>query len=252
MAQSIIVGDDAKAAGWEIAGDLREKNRLLAGLPESERLTMDSLLESVSVSSGDLFAEAGGEIAFVHFPQTAILSLVTVLNGVGGIEALTVGREGMAGLPVPNGWFKTFARIICQVPGVTKRADARDFAGALPEMPELRRRVMLYSLLAFEVTSQSAACNRVHVTEERCARWLLMSRDRAGRDELELTHLFLSTMLGVRRPAVTVAIGILVRAGLIAHRRGRITITDRRGLEAASCECYSLIRNRELELFGGY
>ena len=120
----------------------------------------------------------------------------------------------------------------------------------LGNMPELQRRLALYSQLAFDVTSQSAACNRVHVTESRCARWLLMSQDRAGRDEFKLTQHFLSQMLGVRRPAVTVAIGTLERAGLIAHRRGRIQITNRTGLELASSECYSRIRDRQKELLG--
>jgi CRP-like cAMP-binding protein len=127
---------------------------------------------------------------------------------------------------------------------------AEDFREVLPNLPELSRRVLLYSQLAFDVTSQSAACNRVHVTEERCARWLLMSQDRAGRGEFKLTQVFLAQMLGVRRPAVTVAIGVLENAGLIQHRRGRIRITNRAGLEDAACECYSRVRARQKELLG--
>ena len=113
------------------------------------------------------------------------------------------------------------------------------------ESRALRRALDRYSQFVIETISQSAACNRVHVIEERCARWLLMSHDRIGRSEIPLTQELLAQMLGVRRPGVTVAIGILERAGLISHGRGRIAVTDRAGLEAASCECYAAIKRRE-------
>ena len=118
------------------------------------------------------------------------------------------------------------------------------------EMPELRRALNRYSQLVIETISQSAACNRVHVIEERCARWLLMSHDRVASDEIPLTQEFLAQMLGVRRPGVTVAIGILERAGLITHGRGRIRVTDRKGLEAASCECYRIVKGEYERLLG--
>jgi CRP-like cAMP-binding protein len=122
---------------------------------------------------------------------------------------------------------------------------AETFKEVCSDLRELRQALDRYSQYVIEAISQSAACNRVHVIEERCARWLLMSHDRVASDEIPLTQEFLAQMLGVRRPGVTVAIGILERAGLIAHGRGRITVTDRAGLEAASCECYRAIRSRE-------
>ena len=225
-------------------------NRLLHNLPPEETAIVDSLLEDIELGTADEIARAGGEIDWVHFPDSAVLSLITMVNGGGGVEALTVGRDGMGALPLIAGLRTTFVRIVCQIPGWSRRMPASAFLEALPDLPELRSRVELYSQLAFDVTSQSAACNRVHVTEERCARWLLMSQDRAGRGEFKLTQVFLAQMLGVRRPAVTVAIGILESAGLIQHRRGRIRVTDRPGLEDAACECYSLIRARQKELLG--
>ena len=225
-----------------------ERNRLLTGLPADESALLDDMLEPYEVRSRELMTEARDEITHVHFPQTSVISLVTVLND-GGVEALTVGSDGMSGVPIINGIGTTFCRIVGQIPGMSKRTPAHSFAAALPRLPELKRRTHLYSQLANEITSQSAACNRVHVTEERCARWLLMSQDRVGRDEFELTQGFLSQMLGVRRPAVTVAIGILERAGLISHRRGTIGILNREGLERASCECYDLVKEREKQLF---
>jgi len=233
-----------------LGGDAEtEGNRLLADLPPKETRILDSILERVHIRSKQKLAEAGGEIHFVHFPQSAIVSLITVLQDAEGVEALTVGREGMFGLPVVNGFFTSFRRSVCQVPGVSRRADARAFANALADLPELRRRLMRYSLLALDIISQTAACNRLHSTEKRCARWLLLLQDRLGRNELEVTHGILSEMLGVTRPGITVAIGVLVRAGFIEHQRGRVYIKDRPGLEAVSCECYGVIRNRDRDLF---
>jgi hypothetical protein len=226
------------------------KNRLIADLPDDEQALIDSILEEASVCSREIIAESGTELNWVHFPDSSMISLVTVVNGNGGIEALTVGVEGTTALPLFTGSRTTFARVVGQIPGNSRRAKASEFVAALCKMPELRRRLFLYSQLAFDVTSQCAACNRMHVTEERCARWLLMSQDRAGRDEFQLTQHFLSQMLGVRRPAVTVAVGVLEKQGLIGHRRGHLKILDRDGLERAACECYSLIRQREKELLG--
>src|SRR6267143_51265 len=116
------------------------------------------------------------------------------------------------------------------------------------ELPDLRRLLHRYSEFVFETVAQSAACNRLHVIEQRCARWLLMSQDRVGRDSFDLTQEFLAEMLGVRRPGVTVAMGILEKAGLISHGRGNITVANRAGLEKASCECYRTIRVRQGKL----
>jgi hypothetical protein len=198
----------------------------------------------VTLEGKDPVWEANQPIRNVYFPETAVISLVTLLDA-GSIEAITIGNDGFVGLPVYHGPGETVTRANCQMPGTSWRMSAADFMKLLPEMPELARALDRYSQLVIETISQSAACNRVHVIEERCARWLLMSQDRVASDEIPLTQEFLAQMLGVRRPGVTVAIGILERAGLIAHGRGRITVTDRKGLEAASCECYAAIKRRE-------
>jgi CRP-like cAMP-binding protein len=224
-------------------------NALLDALPDSEKAMIAPQLRPVSLRSREMIAEAGTALDWVHFPTTCVISKVTVVDS-GGIEALTVGREGVTGTHLLSGARTTFARVICQIPGDALQIPASEFVQLTGDLPQLKRRVLLYSQLSFDVTSQSAACNRLHVTEERCARWLLMSQDRADRDDFELTQAFLSQMLGVRRPAVTVAIGMLEKAGFIEHRRARIRITDRSGLESAACECYRLIRDRTRELMG--
>ncbi len=250
MAQPAAAIYEDETIGWDIVRRAStDGNRLLRDLPADESERLESILESVELSSMQEITPAGHEIEWVHFPDTCVISLVTKVNG-GGVEALTVGRDGVSAFPLVAGARTSFARVVCQIPGRSRRTRASTILSSLDQMPELKRRMLLYTQLAFDVTAQSAACNRIHVTEERCARWLLMSQDRAGRDDFKLTQTFLAQMLGVRRPAVTVAIGILERAGLIAHRRGRIQITDRSSLEDAACECYAAIRARQAELLG--
>ena len=251
MIQSSAVSHEATIEDWKAAAEPEGgENLLLQNLPAEEAELLDSMLEPVELESSVEISGPGEPIDWVYFPDSSVLSLITVMSGGGGIESLTTGRDGLSGFALLTGCKTSFPRVVCQVPGRARRMPASDFMQALPKMPELQTRALRYSQFAFDVASQSAACNRVHVTEERCARWLLLSQDRAGRSDFKLTQVFLAQMLGVRRPAVTVAIGVLERSGLIEHRRGRIRITDRQGLERASCECYGLIRARQKELMG--
>ena len=251
MIQSSAVSNEATIEDWKAAAESDAgENLLLRDLPASEAAMLENLLESVDLESSVEISGPGESIDWVYFPDSCVLSLITVTSGGGGIESLTTGRDGLSGFALLTGCNTSFPRVVCQIPGRARRLPARDFIEALPNMPELQTRALRYSQFAFDVASQSAACNRVHVTEERCARWLLLSQDRAGRSDFKLTQVFLAQMLGVRRPAVTVAIGVLERSGLIDHRRGRIRITHREGLEKASCECYGLIRTRQKELMG--
>jgi len=220
------------------------RNIILRELPSTELQKIEATAEWVSINGKAPIWEPNRRIEHVYFPQTAVISIVTVLD-TGSIEAITIGNDGFVGLPVFHGPNETVTRAVCQMPGDAWRLSTQSFIDICDSAHTLRRVLDRYSQFVIETISQSAACNRVHVIEERCARWLLMSHDRVGSDEIPLTQEFLAQMLGVRRPGVTVAIGILERAGLIAHGRGRITITDRKGLEAASCECYSAIKRRE-------
>jgi CRP-like cAMP-binding protein len=128
------------------------------------------------------------------------------------------------------------------------RVSAADFLEVLKDSPALGRVLHSYSQFIFEAVSQAAACNRLHVIEQRCAKWLLMSEDRVGRPAFDLTQEFLAEMLGVRRPGVTMTMGILQRRGLIAQGRGHITVLDRSGLERTACECYPLIRAEQARI----
>ncbi len=242
-------GDFSDEAG-RAAAFSATRNIVLRELPAHDLEMLAAAAEWVHLAAKDPVWEPNEPIEHVYFPETAVISLVTLLDA-GAIEAITIGNDGFVGLPIFHGPGSTVTRAGCQMPGRSWRLTSSAFMKVCGNSAALRRALDHYSQLVIETISQSAACNRIHVIEERCARWLLMSNDRVGSNEIPLTQEFLAQMLGVRRPGVTVAIGILERAGLISHGRGRITVTNRAGLEAASCECYAAIRRREKLLSTG-
>jgi CRP-like cAMP-binding protein len=152
------------------------------------------------------------------------------------VEVGTVGNEGMVGLPLALGGSEMVSQALMQVPRVRIARDA--FARALSQSPTLHQRLMRYTLALLAQISLSVACNRAHSVEQRCARWLLMTHDRVGDSTFPLTQEFLAQMLGVRRPTVSLAAGMLQKADLITYARGKMTILSRAGLEQLSCECY--------------
>jgi hypothetical protein len=204
--------------------------------------------EIVEIKSKQVLFEPEQKLEYAYFPEDSVISLVTVMNDGDQVEAMTVGNDGFAGIPVFHEVETSKHKGCGQISGTALQIGARDFHSLARELPGLRRLLHRYSEFVFETVAQSAACNRLHVIEQRCARWLLMSQDRVGRASFDLTQEFLAEMLGVRRPGVTVAMGILEKAGLIAHGRGNITVVNRPGLEKAACECYGTIRARQAKL----
>ena len=225
------------------------RNRIISLLPPSEREAVLGRSEMVTVQTRDIIFEREKPIRFAHFPEDCIISLVTELDDGDQVEAMTVGNDGFAGIAVFHGLPSSRLKAVGQITGRSRRIPTEDFRKLMAECPGLYALLHRYSQFVFETVSQSAACNRLHVIEQRCARWLLMSQDRVGRDRFDLTQEFLAEMLGVRRPGVTVAMGALRKAGLIKHGRGNITVVNRAGLEKASCECYQTIRARQGKLF---
>ncbi len=222
------------------------ENRLLAVLPRREYDRLRPNLERFSLALRDILHEANGPIAHVVFPLSGVISLVLVMEDGLGLEVGTVGNEGMVGIPLFLGSDRSPMRAICRIPGEAVRMGAAAFR------QEMRRAGPLYGLVqratqtVLHQLAQSTACNHRHSVEQRMCRWLLMSHDRVGADDFPLTQEFLAQMLGVRRPTVTAVAGTLQKAGLISYHRGRMTVLDRRGLEAAYCECYRAVR-RELD-----
>jgi hypothetical protein len=234
------------AAPQRLAGTPR--NKILKLLPPVELAALVDRSELVEVKSKQILFEPEQQLDYAYFPEDCVISLVTVMDDGDQVEAMTVGNDGFAGVPVFHEVETSRHKGCGQITGTALRIKAKEFHDLARQLPELRRLLHRYSEFVFETVAQSAACNRLHVIEQRCARWLLMSQDRVGRDSFDLTQEFLAEMLGVRRPGVTVAMGILEKAGLIAHGRGNITVVNRSGLEKAACECYATIRARQAKL----
>ncbi|MEO8335245.1 MAG: Crp/Fnr family transcriptional regulator [bacterium] len=221
-------------------------NRLLCALSENDQELIAGDLEPLVLAAGEILYEPHSSIDFIYFPETAVASMIRRMSDGVGIEVGTIGREGVVGGSIALGASATPTQCLIQVAGTAQRMSSVAALAiiALPRADDgassLLDLMLLYAQALFEQCAQTAACNRLHALEARCARWLLMIHDRVPGDELLLTQEFLSYMLGVRRAGVTEACGTLMRGGLIRYRHGRITITDRAGLEAAACECFQV------------
>jgi CRP-like cAMP-binding protein len=219
-------------------------NRLLAGLPPKTYRNLAADLVPVTLEFGDVLCEPGAQITHVYFPARSVVSLLTVVDGHSALEVGLVGEEGMVVIPLALGVSVSPVRALVQGAGPAMRMTAGHFRKAFDSTPALQRSLHRYTHALIAQVTQTAACNRFHSVEARLARWLLMTRDRVCSDQFRLTHEFLSHMLGVRRVGVTIAASALQRRKLIEYQRGRITILDNAGLEAAACSCYALVRQR--------
>ena len=220
----------------------RFRNRLLRALPQQELARLAPALEPVSVQQKQIAFDVDRPIERVYFPEDAVFSIVGVMSDGSAIETAAVGWEGMVGLPVFLGTDRTPAQAFCQIPGDALRLDTRTLQCEVASSAELRSVLNRYTQAHFTQVAVASACNRLHTMRQRCARWLLQTHDRVGREEFPLTQRFLSQMLGVRRATVTEAARSLQQAGFINYVHGRVTIRDRRGLESISCECYAIVR----------
>jgi CRP-like cAMP-binding protein len=237
-------GSDQRGGGLNTndgrGGPLR-KNRILTALPVAEQMRVREAATDITLNVRTVLFEPGGPIDAVYFPTDGVVSLVTPLNDGDIVEVATIGNEGIVGVPlVPLGGLAV--RAISQVAGHGLLLDAAIFLDWLERSRAFQTLVERYTQALFGQIAQAAACNRLHSSEERLSRWLLMSQDRVESDDFVITQEFLGQMLGARRSTVSVSAGILQRAGLIRYTRGHVTIVDREGLEAVSCECYGVIR----------
>jgi CRP-like cAMP-binding protein len=219
-------------------------NKLLAALPRDEYGRLLANLERVTLSFGEMLYEPGDTIRHVYFPNDSLISLLTLVDRHLALEVGLVGREGMAGITFAPGIGVAPLRAMVQGTGTAMRMTVASLRREFPHCPALQREVQLYTHSLMAQIAQTAACNRFHVVEARLARWLLMTRDRLCSDHFRLTHEFLGHMLGVRRVGVTNAAHALKQRNLIDYSRGNITIVNGRGLEAASCSCYSRVTEK--------
>jgi CRP-like cAMP-binding protein len=220
------------------------ENRLLNRLPKSE---YESLVRSetiVSLAHGDeVYREdSRGGLSHVYFPTSGMISLTVLMEDGKEVEAATIGNEGMVGLAVAQDLDFSPTKAISQISGEGMRIPVSAFLKTIKRGGMLDKLVRRYSAFSLRYASQTIACNLLHSVEQRMCRWLLMCRDRVGKEEFMLTHEFLAEMLGVRRQTVTVIAGTLQTAGVITYHRGVIRIFNRKKMEDASCECYGVTK----------
>ena len=229
---------------------MAERNALLATIGDAERSRIVSLGKVVHLGLKESLYEVGRPIEHVYFPQSGVLSLVTVLENGRVVEVATVGKEGMVGLPVFLGARSIPGRAFSQIPGESLRVDSEVFRKQMRLHGALHDLLHRYAQALFNQITWSVACLREHSIEQRCARWLLMTRDRVGGNQFPITQEFLAMMLGVRRASVSEVASRLQRSGLINYVRGMMTIVNRRRLEKKSCECYRIVRDEYRRLVG--
>jgi CRP-like cAMP-binding protein len=236
-ASAIHRGTRADATGKAI------NNVMLLSMPGHEFSLLQPHLQYVELPQHFLFHEPGEKVELAYFLNSGMTSLVVQTTTGKSCEVGIVGREGMVSACLVVDICEAPYRALMQVPGDGFRIIAPALDNVLANCPELKKELLRYVFLQGFQVAQIAACNRLHEIEQRLARWLLMCQDRVDSQVLLLTHEFLADMLGTGRPSVTLAAGVLQRAGLIQNIRGAVRIVNRQGLEQAACECYSVVRD---------
>ncbi|MGH9495024.1 MAG: Crp/Fnr family transcriptional regulator [Candidatus Sulfotelmatobacter sp.] len=226
-------------------GDGNEiRNEILLSLPREECGMVFSRLEFVRLKALQVLHEVGDSVRSAYFCNTGMISTLSVFPDGKSVEVGLVGKEGFLGLPLVAGLRSSSVRANVQIEGTAFRIDAAALVECLQRCPALMQRLLLFSQVMTMQVTQIAACNRIHSVEERLARWLLMCADRAGDHRLPLTQELLGQMLGTRRASVTIAAGVLQRAGFIDYRRGEVMIVNRQKLEETTCVCYQMIQQQ--------
>ncbi len=220
------------------------RNRLLLALPSSDFQRLTPELEQIRCGRAQVLMDADSSLDHVFFPDSGVISAVAVYADGSIIEMATIGREGCTAVQAVLGAESSSIRLLVQLPGGAAKISRAAFTQAMEAMPSFRSLMYAYVQAFLEQVLVSVACNGAHSLKQRLARWLLTMRDRGDDDALQITQDLLAEMLGVQRPTITNAARELEGAGLIARGRREITILDRQGLIAASCECYRLVRAR--------
>ena len=218
-------------------------NSLLAALPRKERQHLIGELKQVALTYGEVLYEPGERIKYVYFPNDSVVSLVTLVDQHQPLGVGVVGREGMVGIPLALEIRISPVRALVQGTGTAMRMKAAPFLKELRQSHALQRELHRYTYNLMVQITQTATCHRFHDVEARLARWLLMTQDRMQASPFRLTQEFLSHMLGVLRSAVNKAARTLQQDKLISYKHGNITILDRKGLEAAACSCYEIVKD---------
>lgn len=218
------------------------QNKLLAALPELDWLRVRRHFSLMDVQAGKTLYEARVPLRFAFFPTTSIISIQNAVADGASTEVCTIGNEGLVGVTAMLGAAATSNRVVVQSGGHGYRIKIDDLKAEFNRGGAMQQLLLRYTLTLIRQICQAALCNQHHSIDQQLCRWLLMSLDRVGSDDLTMTHEILANTLGVRREGITEAARKLQNAGLISYRRGRITVLDRAGVEACCCECYAVVR----------
>lgn len=220
-------------------------NRLLDALPEEERTAIESKARSEPIHPFDILIDVEETIGQVYFPLSGVISLVTPLTDGRAIETASIGYEGIVGIRAFLGGEDIGnSRVVAQLAGEMLVLDVEDFRTAASAESNLKKILKAYVQALFAQVSQNVACATSHDVRQRTARWLLEAHDRVREEPFRLTQEFLAEMLGVTRPSVSVAAGQLQGEGLIAYRKGTITVLNRTALEESACECFLAVKGQ--------
>jgi CRP-like cAMP-binding protein len=218
------------------------KNRLLAALPDRQWQEWTTQLERVQLPLGLVLYESGDTLGYMYFPITAIVSLLYVMENGASAEIAVVGNEGLVGVSLFMGGESTSSRAVVQSAGFGCRIRAKAMKDEFDKGGPVLHLLLRYTQALLTQMAQTAVCNRHHSLDQQLCRWLLLSLDRMEGDELVMTQELIANMLGVRREGVTEAALKLQKAGLITYARGHITVLNRQGVEARTCECYAVVK----------
>lgn len=229
----------------------RAKNHVLAALPAAEWRLIEPHLEWVGLPLGAMLYEAGVALKHVYFPATAIVSLVSSMKDGASAEVAVVGNEGIVGVCAFMGGGRALSGAVVQSAGNAFRMTAESIAGHAWQSEAVLQQLLRYTQALFTHMAQTSACSRHHALDQKLCRWLLLNLDRRNGNEMIVTQQQIAGMLGVRREGVTNSALKLQKAGVIDYHRGRMSVLDRAGLEARSCECYSVVRQAYDRLWAG-
>ncbi len=231
------------------APDGPKQNRILAALPADEYSRLENNLEPVKLIVGQTIFKSRDALAHVYFPTTCILSMIAITESGSSVELAMTGKDGLIGIPLVLGGESSIYKVVVQGAGHAYRLPSDVMRWELEQAGVLRSLSLFFTQALMTQMAQSVVCNRHHAVEQQLCRWLLFRLDLIAGNQITITQEMISSLLGVRREAITEAAGKLQAAGLIQYRRGHITVTDRSGLEARVCECYHVVKAEYERLF---